>query len=83
MKLPGLGEIAPVPIDRSSVPPLLDMALEVFGPERLMWGSDYPPVSSREGYLNFLRLPLEHFSSLSEDERSWIFGRTAMGVWGL
>ena len=24
------------------IPPLADLALEAFGPERVMWGSDYP-----------------------------------------
>ena len=57
------------------------MALEAFGPQRMMWGSDYPPVSSREGYDNALRFPMDYFRALSEDERAWIFGRTAMKVW--
>ena len=56
---------------------------EAFGPQRMMWGSDYPPVSSREGYLNSLRTPLDYLAGLTEGERAWIFGRTAMTVWGL
>ena len=39
--------------------------LEAFGPRRIMWGSDYPPVSSREGYLNSLRTPQEYLAQLS------------------
>mgnify|MGYP000660426914 CR=1 FL=1 len=56
---------------------------DVLGAETLMWGSDYPPVSTREGYDNSLRLPLEYFSDLSEDDRASIFGATAQAVWGL
>ena len=70
----------PHPFD--DIPPLVDMALEAFGPKRMMWGSDYPPVSSREGYDNALNRPMEYLSGLSEDEREWIFGRTALKVWG-
>jgi L-fuconolactonase len=67
----------------SAIPPLADMTLEAFGPQRMMWGSDYPPVSTREGYELSLRLPMAYFSSLSEEERAWIFGRTAQRVWRL
>ena len=56
-------------------------ALEAFGADRIMWGSDFPVVSSREGYDNSLRLPLAYFARLSEDERDAIFGGTAMRVW--
>ncbi|MGE4126037.1 MAG: amidohydrolase [Pusillimonas sp.] len=58
MKVPGLGEIVPrktldmpvaqaVPVPQA---PLLTEALAQFGASRLMWGSDFPVVSSREGY---------------------------------
>jgi len=82
IKLPGFGEFCELPHPFEDIPPFADMALEAFGPNRMMWGSDYPPASSREGYDNALKLPLDYFSSLSEEERSWIFGRTAMQVWG-
>ena len=45
------------------------MVVEAFGPQRVMWGSDYPPVSSREGYHRSLQFPLGYFSDLSEEER--------------
>lgn len=83
MKLPGFGEFCPVPLPFDPIPPLARMALDAFGPKRMMWGSDYPPVSTREGYDNSLRLPLEYFSDLSEDDRASIFGATAQAVWGL
>ena len=57
------------------------MVVEAFGPQRVMWGSDFPPVSSREGYHRSLQFPLDYFSDLSEGEREWIFGRTALSVW--
>ncbi len=81
IKLPGFGEICELPHPFTYIPPLVDMALEAFGPKRIMWGSDYPPVSTREGYDNSLTFPQSYFSALSEDERSWIFGRTALQVW--
>jgi len=81
IKLPGFGEFRPVPIPFDPIPPLPDLALEAFGADRMMWGSDYPPVSSREGYANSLRVPMEYFASLSENEREAIFGGTAERIW--
>lgn len=87
MKVHGLGEFCtrrlhvaePFPFERP-IPPLLDMAFEAFGAGRMMWGSDYPPVSAREGYRNALRLTLEQFATRSEEERALIFGRVALTV---
>jgi L-fuconolactonase len=83
IKLPGFGEFCSLPYPFDDVPPLADMTLEAFGAHRVMWGSDYPPVSSREGYAHSLDFPRQHLSSLSEDEQAWIFGRSALSVWGL
>ena len=87
MKIPGLGEICPRPMPFrqpfpfESVPPLIEMAIDAFGPSRLMWGSDFPPVASREGYRNALRFPMEHVPFKSETDKEWIFGKTAMSLW--
>ena len=81
MKLPGFGEICRVPMPFDPIPPLPRMALEAFGADRLMWGSDYPPASSREGYTNALQVPREYFSDLSTTEQAAIFGDTAARIW--
>ncbi len=81
IKLPGFGEICKVPLPFDPIPPVADMALEAFGPNRMMWGSDYPPVSGREGYDNSLAVPRGYFSKLSDDEQSAVFGGTALKVW--
>jgi predicted TIM-barrel fold metal-dependent hydrolase len=81
IKLPGFGEFCQLPYPFRKVPPLARMALDAFGPRRMMWGSDYPPVSSREGYKHALEFPMEYFSDLSENDKEWIFGRTALKIW--
>ena len=81
IKLPGFGEFCPVPLP-DGYPPLARMAVEAFGPQRVMWGSDFPPVSSREGYAASLEVPRQYFSDLSADEQAALFGGTALAVWG-
>ncbi len=83
MKVPGLGEYCPPPPPYPQPVPLARMAVDAFGPQRLMWGSDFPPVSSREGYANALHGSMDHLSDLGPDALAWIFGGTARHVWGL
>lgn len=63
LKLPGLGQLAPrlpspdaadCPLDLRGVDELIERVIGAFGPDRLMWGSDFPPVAAREGYANAL-----------------------------
>lgn len=85
IKITGLGEFSrralpatePFPF-KEPVPPYLERAYEAFGPGRLMWGSDYPPVSGREGYRNALRLTLDRFADKPAADRALIFGGTAL-----
>lgn len=87
IKIHGLGEFlkratfptAPFPFDRP-IRPMLQMAYEAFGPQRMMWGSDYPLVNQREGYKRALQLTLDEFKDKSDEDRAWIFGKTAMKV---
>ena len=93
IKITGLGEFArratPVDNDFSFVRPIPDYltrAYAAFGPARLMWGSDYPPVSGREGYTNALRLPLAELArslDFGDAEREQIFGGTARSIFPL
>lgn len=83
IKLPGFGEFCHLPCPFQDVPDFADRVLDAFGPQRVMWGSDWPPVSSREGYDSSLAFPLDYFADLTEEERAWIFGETAQKVWGL
>ncbi|MFC2001974.1 amidohydrolase family protein [Chloroflexota bacterium] len=87
IKVGGLGEICdrPLPFRQpmpfAKVPPFIQMAYEAFGPNRMMWGSDYPPSSRREGYRNTLHFLSEHLGNFcSEEDRQWIFGKTALSL---
>jgi L-fuconolactonase len=83
----GLGEFTPraTPVTRPlpfvrPIPPILELAYDAFGPQRMMWGSDFPVAASREGYAHALAWPIEHLSGKSADDLAWIFGRTGRRV---
>ncbi len=81
MKISSLHVPSRTPWPHEDALPYVQMALEAFGPERLMWASDFPPVSGREGYRNTLRFALERFPYRTEEERAWVMGRTALRIW--
>ena len=59
----------------------VDLALEAFGARRMMWGSDFPPVSFREGYANALRFAAQVIPLASSEDRAYLLGRTALSYW--
>ena len=61
----------------ADIAPYIDRALEVFGPERLMFGSDWPVANLRGGYSKVWRETNLALAHLSPDERDWILGGTA------
>jgi len=89
MKIHGLGEFcrrsmpvaSPFPFDRGGLP-LLERACEAFR-GRVMWGSDFPPVSFREGYASALKLTMAELASRPEAERAQIFGGLASTLFRL
>ncbi len=85
VKLPGFGEIVPKPMPCGSLfdapPRVVRMAYEAFGRQRMMWGSNFPPCARKEGYTNTLRFPLERIPFFTEEDKEWIFGKTAFSVW--
>ena len=62
----------------------MDKALEAFGADRLMFGSDWPvALLSADGYRDVFQLVDEWAAALSEDERTKLFGGNAARVYGI
>ncbi|WP_349606154.1 amidohydrolase family protein [Cupriavidus sp. DF5525] len=88
LKVPGLGELMPRatsalhngPTFGAAAAALLEAAIAAFGAPRLMWGSDFPVVSSREGYGNALALVRECLLDHPAAVRDAILGGTARRV---
>ncbi|XP_002968753.2 uncharacterized protein LOC9650966 [Selaginella moellendorffii] len=63
---------------------MLRRLLDVYGPRRLMWGSDFPFVNQECGYANavgILHAARDH-GTVSRDELEWLLGKTARQVFG-
>ena len=63
--------------------PYLDYALEVFGVERLLFGSDWPVVKLASSWSRWLATLREVLRGLSDGEQAAIFAGNARRVYGL
>jgi L-fuconolactonase len=69
--------------DRDDFTPYLDVALEAFGPARLMIGSDWPVCKVAAGYGEVMHLVEEYVSRLSPTESAAMLGENAIRFYGL
>jgi L-fuconolactonase len=63
--------------------PYLDIAVEAFGPTRLLAGSDWPVCLAGTSYRGWFGLLREFFKHYSSTEQAAIFGETATSVYSL
>lgn len=83
-KLSGLAtEAGPRAWTPGQLRPYMDVALEAFGPRRLMFGSDWPVCLLAVDYHRWVGLVREFVSELSDTERRRVMGGTAVEVYGL
>lgn len=61
----------------------LDVITEVFGPNRLMYGSDWPVCLLAAQYQEQLELTLEYFNQFSETEKLAVFNENAKQFYNL
>ncbi len=54
---------------------------DVFGPRRLMWGTDWPGVDEFCGYGRALSQYRDEIRFFNDDDRRWILGGTALRLW--
>ena len=67
----------------SDLKPYVETALECFGPERLMFGSDWPVCELAGSYQQVHSALVDTLGPLSESENAAIFGGTATKFYGL
>jgi L-fuconolactonase len=63
--------------------PYFDAVLEAFGPQRLMFGTDWPVCLLATSYGRWHDAVREWAAPLSASEQDWVWGRTAAEAYGL
>lgn len=52
-----------------------------FGPQRLMWGTDWPVCLTHGSYAKSLTVARDEMKFLNDDDRSWILSKTIERIW--
>jgi L-fuconolactonase len=81
-KVSGL-QVRGIPFTAEVLRPAWDVALELFGPDRLIWGSDWPMTLLTEGYAGTWEVLSGLVGELTPDEQAKILAGTAGRVYGL
>jgi L-fuconolactonase len=79
LQLSGMKMFCPPP--HEPLHPLIVQALNVFGPGRLLWGSNYPVVGTRDDYLADLRLLLDGRLPVPREALRQVLGGNAERLW--
>jgi L-fuconolactonase len=80
-KLSGLQTIASPDWTGAELAPYIDIALEAFGPSRLIFGSDWPVCSQAASYSRVCEVAQAACSALSGDERAAVLAGNARAIY--
>ncbi len=73
----------PAPLDLTFYKPILDLALECFGEDRIIFGSDWPVTRTTADYAAVLKLTRSYFDKKSPALSQKLFATNAMKFYGL
>jgi len=65
----------------ASISPYVDHVLEVFGPRRIVWGSDWPVVDMANGLADWIGVTQQILGQLSDDEALAIGSENAVRIY--
>jgi L-fuconolactonase len=82
-KLSGLTTEAAPGWTEAQLHAFFEMVLEIFGPTRLMFGSDWPVCVPTCSYARWMNLTRGWTQYLTKDEQRWIYGGAAVSAYGL
>ncbi|MBI3696550.1 MAG: amidohydrolase family protein, partial [Acidobacteria bacterium] len=54
---------------------------DAFGPQRLMWGTDWPLVERHCGYAGALKIVRDELKFLNDEDKRWMLAKTIERVW--
>jgi len=81
VKVSNMNRISKVPYPHRDTHDMVRRIYDAFGPERLMWGTDFPHVLTAGGYVHALELVRDELDFLTNEDKDWLFSRTVRKVW--
>ena len=83
VKLSGLLTEAPMGTKADTLWPYMDRLLESFGPERVLWGSDWPVLNLASDYHGWVEMADALTGGLNARTREAIWGENAARIYGI
>ncbi len=72
---------APGTASLETIAPYVDHVLAAFGPDRIVWGSDWPVVNLAQGLHEWMAVTRAILGQLSEEDANAIAHRTAERIY--
>ncbi len=80
-KLSGLMTEAPEGANAEALRPYAEHLLRCFGPDRLLWGSDWPVLTLAASYARWVNTADDLLSGLPQEDRDAVFGGNAQRIY--
>jgi len=81
VKISGTWAVSQQPFPYRDTHDAVHRIYDTFGPDRLMWGTDWPLVERKCGYSGALQIVTEELGFLTDEDRTWILGGTVLKLW--
>jgi predicted TIM-barrel fold metal-dependent hydrolase len=81
VKVSNMNRMSKAPYPHNDTHEMVRRIYDAFGPERLMWGTDFPHVLKAGGYVRALELVRNELDFLTNEDKDWLFSRTVQKVW--
>ena len=81
VKVSNMNIMSRVPYPHQDTFAIVRKVYDAFGPERLMWGTDFPHVLKAGGYVRALELLRDELDFLNDQDKEWLFSKTVQRVW--
>lgn len=82
-KLSGLLTEAGDTVNYESIRPFMQHLLDCFGPQKLMWGSDWPVINLVSNYHQWLNMTTTFLAALPESDQNAIWAKTTQSFYKL
>ena len=80
-KLSGLVTESPAGPDDPAIDRMIAEAIATWGPARLLWGSDWPVLTTTGSYHQWIGRVRAHLAGLTQQERAAVFGLNAIATY--
>lgn len=81
IKVSGEYAFSKIPCPYEDMKPMVNQIYQVYGPERMMWGTDFPWIAEKPSYQRLVGQIDHHLPTIPKHEKEMIMGGNALKIW--